>query len=44
MIQIIAGVVALAIGVLMLWLGVRIGSRRLSTHSPELFQKVRDHV
>lgn len=44
MIQVIAGMVALTIGVLMLWLGVRIGSRRLSTHSPELFQKVRDHV
>lgn len=44
LIQGLAGLLSLIIGIVVLWVGVRIGSARLDARYPDLFQKVRDHL
>lgn len=44
LVQALAGVVSMVTGAVVLWLGVRIGAKRLDDHYADLFQKVRDHV
>lgn len=44
LIQGLAGLLSLIIGIVVLWVGVRIGSGRLDARYPDLFQKVRDHL
>ena len=44
LIQALAGLLSLIIGIVVLWVGVRIGSARLDARYPDLFQKVRDHL
>jgi ABC-2 type transport system permease protein len=40
----LAGVLALAIGVTVMLIGLRIASARLDARYPDIFQKVRDHL
>ncbi len=44
LIQLLAGVLSIVVGVIVLLVGLRIGTIRLETRYPDLFQKVRDFL